>query len=172
VIQWPASSSSTRAAAAPVSGYENDNKRKGNGEGCKSTDVRSPKSLLCVVRCHQWLLVAELNAYSTGRVRLDTQRTKSITCWRSLRASRVYRQYLIAFLLPHGAPDPRAPPCIRQRPLSATAEAILNIRDISLRASNPSARIQFSALSGGPKELQYPWPVNFGRSEANPSRMV
>jgi hypothetical protein len=36
-------------------------------------------------------------------------------------ASRVYRPFLRAFLLPRGAPDPAAPPCIRQRRFPATA---------------------------------------------------
>ena len=40
---------------------------------------------------------------------------------RSAMASRVYRPCLSAFLLPRGAPEPGAPPCIRQRPLSLTA---------------------------------------------------
>jgi hypothetical protein len=39
---------------------------------------------------------------------------------RSAIASRVKRPCLSAFLLPLGAPDPRAPPCMRQRLLPQT----------------------------------------------------
>jgi hypothetical protein len=39
---------------------------------------------------------------------------------RSAIASRVKRPCLSAFLLPCGAPNPRAPPCIRQRLLPRT----------------------------------------------------
>ena len=40
---------------------------------------------------------------------------KARSCRRSWMASRVYRPCLSAFLLPRGAPDPGAPPCMRQR---------------------------------------------------------
>jgi hypothetical protein len=55
-------------------------------------------------------------------------RSKSRDClinWRSCRrsaiASRVKSPCLSAFLLPRGAPDPGAPPCMRQRRLPLTA---------------------------------------------------
>ena len=41
--------------------------------------------------------------------------------WRSAKASRVYHPFFCAFLLPRGAPDPGAPPCIRQRRFPRTA---------------------------------------------------
>jgi hypothetical protein len=39
----------------------------------------------------------------------------SRSSWYSAKASRVYRPCFSAFLLPRGAPQPSAPPCIRQR---------------------------------------------------------
>ena len=48
---------------------------------------------------------------------------------RSSMASCVYMPCLSAFLLPRGAPDPGAPPCIRQRLLPLTAaERLRNLR--------------------------------------------
>lgn len=47
--------------------------------------------------------------------------SKVRNCRRSSKASLVNRPCLSAFLLPGGAPDPGAPPCIRQRILPRTA---------------------------------------------------
>src|SRR5215467_11554957 len=60
-------------------------------------------------------------AYSIFRSSLRDCRTKSRSCRRSAMASRVKNPCLSAFLLPRGAPDPGAPPCMRQRFLPATA---------------------------------------------------
>ena len=48
-------------------------------------------------------------------------RISARSCRRSSMASRVYRPCFSAFLLPRGAPDPGAPPCIRQRFFPITA---------------------------------------------------
>jgi hypothetical protein len=48
-------------------------------------------------------------------------RTRARKRRRSSTASRVYRPCFSAFLLPRGAPDPGAPPCIRQRFFPLTA---------------------------------------------------
>src|ERR1700722_13371821 len=48
-------------------------------------------------------------------------RSKFRNCWRSAKASLVYRPCLSAFLLPGRAPEPAAPPCIRQRFFPRTA---------------------------------------------------
>src|SRR6476469_1048840 len=48
-------------------------------------------------------------------------RTRSFNFWRSAIASRVYFPCFRALRLPRGAPDPGAPPCIRQRFLPWTA---------------------------------------------------
>ena len=55
--------------------------------------------------------------YSNCRSRA---RTSSRMCARSAIASQVKRPCLSAFLLPRGAPDPNAPPCMRQRFLPRT----------------------------------------------------
>jgi hypothetical protein len=48
-------------------------------------------------------------------------RSNSRSCRCSSNRSRVKRPCLSAFLLPRGAPDPNAPPCIRQRRFLLTA---------------------------------------------------
>ena len=48
-------------------------------------------------------------------------RSRSCTARRSSRAFRVKKPFLWAFRLPRGAPDPGAPPCMRQRLLPRTA---------------------------------------------------
>jgi hypothetical protein len=48
------------------------------------------------------------------------RRMSSLNSRRSAMASRVKSPCLNAFLLPRGAPDPGAPPCMRQRILPAT----------------------------------------------------
>jgi hypothetical protein len=48
-------------------------------------------------------------------------RSKARNCRRSSKASHVYRPCFSAFLLPRVAPDPGAPPCIRQRLFPLTA---------------------------------------------------
>jgi hypothetical protein len=47
--------------------------------------------------------------------------SSSLSCRRSAIASRVCRPCFNALVLPFGAPDPAAPPCIRQRFLPLTA---------------------------------------------------
>jgi hypothetical protein len=54
-------------------------------------------------------------AYSICRSSFLACRTSSRTRARSAIASPVWRPCLSAFLLPRGAPDPNAPPCMRQR---------------------------------------------------------
>ena len=58
--------------------------------------------------------------YFICRISLRVCRTSSRICARSAIASRVKRPCLSAFLLPRGAPDPNAPPCMRQRFLPRT----------------------------------------------------
>jgi hypothetical protein len=53
-------------------------------------------------------------------ITLRVWRSSSRICARSARASRLCRPCLRAFLLPLGAPDPGAPPCIQQRLLPLT----------------------------------------------------
>jgi hypothetical protein len=60
-------------------------------------------------------------AYSIFRSRLRDCLIKSPSCRRSAVASRVKNPCLKAFLLPRGAPDPAAPPCMQQRLLPPTA---------------------------------------------------
>ena len=59
--------------------------------------------------------------YLICSIKLRDWRNRSRSCRRFSRASRVYRPCLRALLLTSGAPDPGAPPCIRQRFLPATA---------------------------------------------------
>lgn len=60
---------------------------------------------------------------STLRASLRARRMKSLRALRSWRASRVWSPCFRAFRLPLGAPDPGAPPCMRQRALPVTAGA-------------------------------------------------
>jgi hypothetical protein len=57
---------------------------------------------------------------------ISTRDCRSKACsWRRWRmASRVNRPFFNAFLLPRGAPDPGAPPCIRHRLFPLTAGAM------------------------------------------------
>jgi hypothetical protein len=56
-------------------------------------------------------------------------RIKFRSCWRSSKASLVYRPCFSAFLLAGGAPEPAAPPCIRQRFFPRTAGDIHGFPD-------------------------------------------
>lgn len=64
---------------------------------------------------------------------------KARSCRRSWMASRVYRPCLSAFLLPRGAPDPGAPPCMRQRFLPLTAGDLQGLPD---RVLAPQRRLE------------------------------
>jgi hypothetical protein len=66
-------------------------------------------------------------------------------------ASRVYSPFLRAFLLPRGAPDPGAPPCMRQRFFPVTAGDLQGLPERVLapqrkpriaRAVEPSTRLR------------------------------
>jgi len=59
--------------------------------------------------------------HAIARSSLRDFRTNSRMRFRSAMLSRVKNPCLTAFLLPSGAPDPAAPPCIRQRFLPPTA---------------------------------------------------
>ncbi len=63
------------------------------------------------------------------RSRSRAWRSMACVCRRSSMRSRVYRPCLSAFLFPLGAPDPGAPPCIRQRFLPLTAGELQGFPD-------------------------------------------
>ena len=78
-------------------------------------------------------------AYSICRSSFLAWRTSSRTRARSAIASRAWWPCLSAFLLPRGAPDPNAPPCIRQRLLPWTAG---DLQGLPERVLAPQRRLE------------------------------
>ena len=65
-----------------------------------------------MIECAQKVSIAFFPSRSSARI-----------CLRNAKFSRVYKPCFRAFLLPFGAPDPAAPPCMRHRALPETAGA-------------------------------------------------
>src|SRR5258708_2514894 len=83
-----------------------------------------PRPLLDLTLCVTLTAVGArryILAYSIFRSRSRVCRSNARSCRRSAITSRVKNPCLSAFLLPRGAPDPGAPPCMRQRFLPLTA---------------------------------------------------
>jgi hypothetical protein len=144
-LKWPASSSSTRTAVAPGCGYESGTRRRVRFLAGQATAQISTGRSRCGRRANfkrksfDWRSgrgpnVQEAPTKSSARDGLTAHMSILIIAldsrmsWRtrrsSARAARVYRPCFSAFLLPRGAPEPGAPPCIRHRAFPLTAGAM------------------------------------------------
>ena len=107
--------------------------RSPNGETAQSPESPPARVRLASVKrfCHkaQQTLCGEVRIHATSRIATYLSfcisskdcRIKARTCRYTARASRVYCPCFKAFLLPRGAPEPGAPPCIRHRLFPFTA---------------------------------------------------